>query len=646
MEEENKIEEPVIEENVVPTEEPITETPVVEQGEVPVEPVQSLKKSKKGIIIVAIVVLIAVAVAVFLLLSNKDEDKKEDTKKDTPTEEKEDKDDTDIPDDTETPIVDGPEYYNETIEEKTDYIAVYEEDGELTLYGCFDDNCKKAFEKKSNKKDLILDSFDGNIVLYRKGMDVYAYYIDTKKEEKLDVKGYYYDYGLVYDNINKEISGVTYYKNYRIGNYEEGESEEPVLTDLTFYNYKTKKEQFVGKYDYMGSANYGYVVALKEDSKDSTIQTAYLIEISTEKVLKTTKGECTWIRFIGNKNNRLIEETYDACYDNGSARITTFDNKEIFEGEDYQYVLKDDYMLLLQGKKLVKMDYSGKELKSSNSYDKTVAIVGDYFIAVRSNKIYIATLDGYEKELGDWNKNYSYNQYLSGYYDEDELGENEKTGSGIYVIFDKSSDYFDEYYYNIKTKEVTVSKDVKNEGGYAKPVLYLYPTKKTNVTVTFANPKALTTTYPKYINNWNVTAYPNGDLYDKDGNYYYALYWEEKENHSIDFSEGFYVTKDNAIEFLEEKLTTIGFNAKERNEFIMYWLPILEKNEKNLVYFELTEERNKYNKLNINPNPDSMLRVAIHIKKVDKYTKIKEQKLTTFKRTGFTAVEWGGTIHK
>ena len=77
----------------------------------------------------------------------------------------------------------------------------------------------------------------------------------------------------------------------------------------------------------------------------------------------------------------------------------------------------------------------------------------------------------------------------------------------------------------------------------------------------------------------------------------------------------------------------------------MYWLPILEKNGKNLVYFELTESREKYNKLVIDPKPDSLLRVAIHVKKVNKKTNIKEQKLSTFERKGFTAVEWGGVVH-
>ena len=200
-----------------------------------------------------------------------------------------------------------------------------------------------------------------------------------------------------------------------------------------------------------------------------------------------------------------------------------------------------------------------------------------------------------------------------------------------------------EYSYNPSTKKGE-SKDI-DCGGVAKPVLYLYPEEETNVTVSFSNPEILETTYPKFNSYWNVKALPNGDLLDRDGKYYYALYWDEKKVHKVDFSEGFYVEKDNAIEFLEEKMSYIGLSDKERNEFIMYWLPILEKNEKSLVYFELTEERESYNKLLISPQPDSMLRVVIHIKKVDEKVNIKKQQLKKFNREGFSVVEWGGTTY-
>lgn len=207
----------------------------------------------------------------------------------------------------------------------------------------------------------------------------------------------------------------------------------------------------------------------------------------------------------------------------------------------------------------------------------------------------------------------------------------------------ESPDKCIEYSYEIETKK---GKTIETQcGGIAKPILYLYPKKKTKVTVKFEHPELLETTYPKYKNKWTVTAHKNGDLYDEDGKYYYGLYWDEKKVHTVDFSTGFYVEKDNAISFLEEKLNSVGLNKKERNEFIMYWLPYLERNEKSLVYFELTDERESYDKINISPKPDSLLRLVIHIKKVDKKVSIKEQIIPKFKRKGFVAVEWGGTAY-
>ena len=179
----------------------------------------------------------------------------------------------------------------------------------------------------------------------------------------------------------------------------------------------------------------------------------------------------------------------------------------------------------------------------------------------------------------------------------------------------------------------------------AKPVLYLYPIKNENITVKFEHPEYLATTYPKYNNGWSVNADTLGNLYDENGKYYYALYWEEKNNVKSSFDEGFYVEKVDAISFLEEKLSLIGLNDREKNEFIMYWLPILENNGKSLVYFELTESIEKYNKLIIEPVPDSLLRVTMHVKKVNKKVKIKEQELPTFERIGFVAVEWGGVTY-
>ena len=177
-----------------------------------------------------------------------------------------------------------------------------------------------------------------------------------------------------------------------------------------------------------------------------------------------------------------------------------------------------------------------------------------------------------------------------------------------------------------------------------KPVLYLYPKVETNISVKVEKPELLITTYPKYNDGWNVKVESDGDMHDKDNKYYYGLYWIEKKITNENFETGFYVEKEDAINFLEEKLSYIGLNDRERNEFIMYWLPILEDNKKSIINFDLTEEIENTNKLIIEPKPDSLLRVHMNVKKVNKKINIKEQELKSFNRTGYSAVEWGGSI--
>ena len=204
---------------------------------------------------------------------------------------------------------------------------------------------------------------------------------------------------------------------------------------------------------------------------------------------------------------------------------------------------------------------------------------------------------------------------------------------------------------NYNAQELNVEFTLEDDGKECdpdiayKPIMYLYPTQDIDLSITFDKEELLTTTYPKYNNGWNVKVLKDGSIYDENNKYYYALYWESQYNYKVDFSEGFYVNKDNAIDFLEEKLTILGLNDKERNEFIMYWLPIIEKNEHNLIYFETTESLNKNEPINFSIKPDTLIRIRMHIKKVDKPYTIREQKLTSPTRSGFTAIEWGGVIY-
>ena len=178
----------------------------------------------------------------------------------------------------------------------------------------------------------------------------------------------------------------------------------------------------------------------------------------------------------------------------------------------------------------------------------------------------------------------------------------------------------------------------------AKPIIYLYPTQTTEVSVKVGNPQNFTHTYPKYEDGWQVVARPNGDLTDvKTGRSLYALYWEGEFKTPQPPLEGFIVKSSDTIPFLEEKLAHLGLTEREANEMIIYWLPQLENNAYNFIRFQSLEEQNARMPLIIEPKPDTLIRVLMEFDDLDAPIQVTEQILPpTPKRTGFTIVEWGG----
>lgn len=230
-------------------------------------------------------------------------------------------------------------------------------------------------------------------------------------------------------------------------------------------------------------------------------------------------------------------------------------------------------------------------------------------------------------------------QAYNGDYDDDSLVNAIAVGVS-YVIFPKDSAF------TISSTLVNYENHNPNMGGgyvAKKPIVYFYPEKEMDLSVKFVDEERLITTYPKYNDGWNIHLNEDGTFTNGNSDReYYALYFDEISNYKCDFKEGFYVTKDNAISFLEEKMDYIGYNNHEVDEFIMYWLPVLENNKNSIVYFEQTEERNEESPLEFSTNPDALIRTIIHIKKVDEEVSIPEQQLVHYERNGFVVTEWGG----
>ena len=179
-----------------------------------------------------------------------------------------------------------------------------------------------------------------------------------------------------------------------------------------------------------------------------------------------------------------------------------------------------------------------------------------------------------------------------------------------------------------------------------KPILYLYPEKETTVAVDLElTHHEFIFTYPEYpMNGWEVIAEPNGDLTDvKTNRKYYALFWETKGKPYVEnMDKGFVIKGEDTREFLEEKLEYLGLSYKEANEFLIYWLPKMERNKYNAIYFAF-DEYEEMAKLNITPSPDTIIRIMMMFEGLDQAIDLEPQELPeTPERKGFVAVEWGG----
>ena len=196
---------------------------------------------------------------------------------------------------------------------------------------------------------------------------------------------------------------------------------------------------------------------------------------------------------------------------------------------------------------------------------------------------------------------------------------------------------------NLDDLPILIAKSMTIEVPAAKPVIYLYPETPTEVSVTLTLDGYLTCTYPDYDKGWQgFTAHPDGTLIFPDGKEYYCLYWEGMQAAEWDFSTGFCVKGSDTAEFLEWALAAQGLSPREANEFIIYWLPLMQENPYNVISFQ-TDAYTDGAVLEITPAPDSLLRVFMAYYLSDEAVEIAPQEFEAVERNGFTVVEWGGS---
>ena len=586
-------------------------------------------KSNNGLIgiLIAIIILLT-AVVIYMLFFNKPKEELKENNEQTQSGE------TNINNQNEV---------KENNEDKKYELTVYKhkENEYLDESNEVKDYLEEAFtiKVKSKSAKVLAVNNNGNKYLLYEDDGLYLYDVKNQTSRKLNIESNYPEYEMYLSEDESKVIGIGY-KIKDVG--EKGWT-------IGYYNVELGKKLYDGKY------TIGYLPMDLQVTDDAISlhfgNEAYLLSSKEEKIELSEKMDGYAEFDVFGKKGSYIYALSDSVEEPVIKKLYSNSKKLFYTNEgEHRFSYYNDYMYIADGNIIKKFNSNGETLSTSSQYDNLEYITNDYAIYIKNSEVYLENIDNprENKKIAKMQKDYYIWSY---YYTRKELDAMKETNKkeGLYIGVeyskkDANGNYGMEYCYTPDKK--IIEYPIKQEiGGRAKPVLYLYPETETNVTVKFSHPEYLTTTYPKYNNEWEVIVKPNGDMKGKDGKYYYALYWDEKRYNEVDFKEGFYVESKDAIKFLEEKLAMIGLNDKERNEFIMYWLPIMESNKKNLVYFELTEERELGNKLIIEPKPDSLLRVSIHIKKVNEKVSIKEQKLSSFNRQGFTAVEWGGMTY-
>ncbi len=182
-----------------------------------------------------------------------------------------------------------------------------------------------------------------------------------------------------------------------------------------------------------------------------------------------------------------------------------------------------------------------------------------------------------------------------------------------------------------------------------KPVVYLYPQQELQVRVAPRPEHGVTYVEPELLEDgsWQVLAHPDGSILDpRDGQLWPYLFWEG--NARFDPPEaGFVVARQDLEPFFAHKLALLGLAPQEIEDFLGFWIPALQGAPYHLFSFLPLQLLERHMPLDVEPAPDTLIRVYFDHLPLPAALVFPEQQLQPGpERVGFTVVEWGGRLDR
>ena len=216
--------------------------------------------------------------------------------------------------------------------------------------------------------------------------------------------------------------------------------------------------------------------------------------------------------------------------------------------------------------------------------------------------------------------------------------------------------YFENYNFKSQHKiEIAIYLPLKNrkyEIMVDKPVIYAYSETEIDFSIILKPKGELTFTYPAISenNSWKMKTGKNGNLLSEKAIEFPYLFWEAKQNQlSLELhktSSNEIIAGKDLVSYFEIELEKLGFNAKEKTDFITYWCPKFYDSKMVQVQFFVDDNCAVISDLIISPKPDNLRRIYVLFQlNTDVETDFNSKPLNVkpFSRAGFTVLEWGGS---
>jgi len=173
-----------------------------------------------------------------------------------------------------------------------------------------------------------------------------------------------------------------------------------------------------------------------------------------------------------------------------------------------------------------------------------------------------------------------------------------------------------------------------------KPNIYIYPTEQIDLSVKLSFPLGgkVVTSIPEYGTGWNINVDTSGMI----NNSYSYLFYESTQPDIWQRNYGWIIQTDKLELFFRQNMADYGFNGREVDDFIEYWIPRLNDYPIYSIYPQVKSIIDDAIQLDLSVQPDNILRLFYVIKGDNQIQdKLTEPTIDKFKREGYFVTEWG-----